>query len=419
MNFDECMKFIHSYSRLGGKVTDLSRASELMDRIGNPQKKLKFVHIAGTNGKGSTLEYISKALELSGYKTGKLTSPFITHYTDRIRINSEEINEKSLGKICGYVAEKAADREYSQFEITMAIAFLWFAEEECDIVVLETGIGGLLDSTNVIDNTEVAVITSISLDHTAVLGNTIELIAKQKVGIIKEHSYAVLSLDNPEIVHRIFISESKKKNTIPIFADLEYLDLKKIDICGNIFEYKKILYHTIMGGMHQIYNAVTAIEVCGILKIKGYNITANALQTSLKTSQVDARLQYIKGEPDVIVDGGHNVGGMTALSEELKKFPRNKVYVVLGMISNKDFTNSARIIAESSGHIFCIDDFADNSVNADKLAAITSAYCTTEKCSLVEGIRKAKKNALENSGIAVICGSLYLAGEYLNMQKVL
>ena len=194
MNYNEAMNFVNSYSKSGKAVTDLSRARELMKRIGNPEKQLKFVHVAGTNGKGSTVEYISNALIYSGYKTGQFTSPFILHYADRIRINGQEIDEKSLCEIAEKVKNSVADEEYSQFEITMAIALLWYAREKCDIVVLEAGIGGLLDCTNVIPPPVVAVITSISLDHTAILGDSVEKIAAQKAGIIKENSAVILSM---------------------------------------------------------------------------------------------------------------------------------------------------------------------------------------------------------------------------------
>ena len=162
----------------------LDRMRDLMARLGNPQDRLRFVHVAGTNGKGSTLEYISRALILAGYRTGQFTSPYITRYEDRIRINGQDIGEDALCRITERVRAAVGDEPYSQFEITMAIAMLWFEEEKCDIVVLETGIGGLLDSTNVIPPPLLSVITSVSLDHTAILGDTVEKIAVQKAGII-------------------------------------------------------------------------------------------------------------------------------------------------------------------------------------------------------------------------------------------
>jgi dihydrofolate synthase/folylpolyglutamate synthase len=211
MNINQCMEYINSYTKSGGRITDLSRAQSLMDSVGNPEKRLKFVHIAGTNGKGSTLEYIADALQFAGYRTGKFTSPFILHYNDRIRINDDEIDDESLCRLAEIVREKAGDGEYSQFEITMAIAMLWYEREKCDVVVLETGIGGLLDSTNVIPPPLLSVITSVSLDHTAILGDTVEKIAVQKAGIIKGGSAVVLSEDNPESVRSIVRSTAEER----------------------------------------------------------------------------------------------------------------------------------------------------------------------------------------------------------------
>ncbi|MDE5937154.1 MAG: bifunctional tetrahydrofolate synthase/dihydrofolate synthase, partial [Ruminococcus sp.] len=212
MNFNECMEFVNSFSKSGKPVTDLSRARELMRLVGNPEKRLDFIHVAGTNGKGSTVEYISNALIYSGYKVGQFTSPFVLHYTDRIRINGKEIDEKSFCKICEFVKERIDNQPYSQFEITMAIAMWWFDMEVCDIVVLEAGIGGLLDCTNIIQSPVLSVITSISLDHTAILGDTIEKIAVQKAGIIKENSAVVLSVDNKKSVVDVVKNKAHEKN---------------------------------------------------------------------------------------------------------------------------------------------------------------------------------------------------------------
>jgi len=418
MNFKECMKFISSYSRLGAKVTDLSRAQELMERVGNPEKKLKFIHIAGTNGKGSTLEYIANALELSGYKVGKLTSPYVTHYTDRIRINSQEIDEISLGEICETVSKNVADRKYSQFEITMAIAFLWFVREKCDIVVLETGIGGLLDSTNVIPPPLLAVITSISLDHTAILGDTVEEISKQKAGIIKENSAVILSMDNKKSVADIVRNTAIKKNAefiMPSYSDFKYLAMESD---GNPFTYKKEYFKTAMLGFHQPKNAVTAIEACRYLMKKGFLVPDYAISKSVETTQVKARVQYISGNPPIIVDGGHNPAGVSVLCFVLDdiKLKGKKIYTVMGMVDSKDYIKSTECISRISDNIFFIDGFAANAVPAKKLAKIAGRSVKTCK-PLKEAVEIATKLALENNGIVVICGSLYLASEYLNMYE--
>ncbi len=416
MTYKECMDFIGSYSRLGGKITDLSRAQELMKRIGNPEKKLKFVHIAGTNGKGSTLEYIANALVYSGYKTGKFTSPYVTHYTDRIRINDREIDEKSLGEICSFVSENVADKKYSQFEITMAIAFLWYVREQCDIVVLETGIGGLLDSTNVIPPPLLSVITSVSLDHTDILGDTVEKIAEQKAGIIKNSSAVVLAKDNSEITVEVVKSVAEEKGAE--FVELE--NCKPYADGGIIspFIYKEEKYVPAMLGVHQYYNAQTAVTACVYLRNKGFDITDEAIKRSVETTCVKARQQYIDGEPPVIVDGGHNISGIGMLINALRYLStRNKkIYAVTGMVDSKDYIQCIKNISPHIDKMFAIDDFTVNCVSTETLTDIAGFYTEAESCtSLSEAVEKAKALALENDGVVVICGSLYLASEYLNM----
>lgn len=418
MNFKECMDFIGSYSKSGGKITDLSRAEELMKRIGDPQNKLRFVHVAGTNGKGSTVEYISNALILSGYKTGQFTSPYVLRYTDRIRINGQEIDEKSLCEIAEQVRDAVQDREYSQFEITMAIALLWYVRENCDIVVLEVGIGGLLDSTNVIPPPEIAVITSISLDHTAILGNTVEEIAVQKAGIIKSGSAVVLAEDNPDTVCDIVRKTAAEKGTV--FVEPEpcrpYND-------GGLFApffYRGIRLTPAMPGIHQKYNAQTAISACLFLRTRGFSISDSAIIRSVETTQVRARVQLIDGEPPVIVDGGHNPAGVNMLSLMLMYLSTRgkKIFTVMGMVDSKDFAECVKIIAQRSDALFAVGGFAPNAVDADKLADVASFYTSAETADLATACADAKKLALEQNGIAVICGSLYLASEYLgSMEK--
>lgn len=418
MNIQETMNFISSYSKSGKPVTDLSRARELMERVGNPEKSLKFVHVAGTNGKGSVVEYISSALIYSGYKTGQFTSPFVLHYTDRIRINGEEISEESLCDIAEFVRERVADREYSQFEITMAIALVWFVREKCDIVVLEAGIGGLLDCTNVIPPPLAAVITSISLDHTAILGDTVEKIAQQKVGIIKEGSAVVLSRNNKNNIIKIVKNTAKEKNAefiIPEWRNFKYF---KMDKYGNPFRYKGEEYKTAMLGFCQPVNAVTAIEVCKYLRKKYIWVTDEAIRKSIETTQVKARCQYIDGNPPVLVDGGHNPEGIENLELILQNYAlteHKNIYTVMGMVDTKDYENSIELISFLSDKMFTVDGFAPNAVSAEKLAEIAGNNTSAVACgSLEEAVEKATDLAVENDGIVVVCGSLYLASQYLN-----
>lgn len=416
MTFNECMDFINSYTKSGARITDLSRAENLMKLINNPEKKLKFIHIAGTNGKGSTLEYISNTLILSGYKTGQFTSPFVLHYTDRIRINNIDIDEQSLCKICEFLKNKIDSQPYSQFEITMAIAFIWFEQQNCDVVVLETGIGGLLDCTNVIPPPLVSVITSVSLDHTSILGNTVEEIAVHKAGIIKENSAVVIATDNTdENVLDVIRKSAAEKN-----AEIIPNEPCKPAFDGGIisqFIYKGQNYKPAMFGIHQYHNAQTALTVCIYLKNQGFNITDENIKKSIETSQVKARIQYIEGNPPVIVDGGHNFSGISMLSLVLMYLStRNKkIYTVMGMIDSKDYEECVKVISQQSDMFFATDGFAPNSVKAENIENIAGFYSPTEiHHSLKEAVLSAEKFALENNGIVVICGSLYLASTYLN-----
>lgn len=414
MNYSEAMTFIDSYTKSGGKITDLSRAQELMDSIGNPEKRLRFVHIAGTNGKGSTLEYISNALILSGYKTGQFTSPYITHYEDRIRINGMDIDRESLCEMTEKVRNSVSDRPYSQFEITMAIAFLWYEKEGCDVVVLETGIGGLLDSTNVIPPPLLSVITSISLDHTSILGSTVEEIAAQKAGIIKKGSAAVISEDN-EVSVRDIISTAAEKAGAELISPEPCKPYSDGGLYAS-FYYRGIRITPAMPGIHQKYNAQTAITACLYLRTKGFSISDGSIIRAIETTQVKARVQYIEGEPPVIVDGGHNPSGTSMLSLVLMYLSTRgkKIYTVMGMVDSKDYAECVKTIARHSDSFFAVDGFAGNAVKADTLADIASFYTDSSTGTLDECTERAKALAAENNGIVVICGSLYLAADYLN-----
>ncbi len=423
MNIDETMSFIGSFSRSGKPVDDLSRAEELMRRIGNPEKKLKFVHIAGTNGKGSTVEYISNALILSGYRTGQFTSPFIQRYNDRIRINGREIDDDSLCEIADIVRQSADCPDYSQFEITMSIALLWFLREKCDVVVFECGIGGMLDCTNVIPPPLLAVITSVSLDHTAILGDTVEKIARQKAGIIKKGSITILSADNSKSVSEIIRKTAEKKGSFFVQPARN-----RIKICDTLsttyFAYKQAFrtrrYRLSMAGACQVYNAVTAIESCFWLKTRyGFEISHENIEKAIETTSVKGRMQYIYNEnmPVVLVDGGHNPAGIHNLAMELDGWKKigKKLYIIMGMVDTKDFEYGVITISAFAEKMFCVGDFAVNSVETGKIARIAEEHTETEICSsLPDAVEKATALAIDNNGIIVICGSLYLASKYLN-----
>ena len=310
MTLSECMDFINSFDKKGKAVKDLSRAKSLIECIGNPHEDLKFIHIAGTNGKGSTAQMLSEMCILEGKKTGLFTSPYIFTYSDRIKVNNENISDEilvKLGEIVKKAVEKTKEHRYSQFEITMAIALLYFKEKKCDIVVWETGLGGLMDCTNIVIP-EISVITSIDFDHTAILGSTLNEIATQKAGIIKKSIPCVLSAKNATETIKVVEKIAKDKNSRLIIPDETKLEVIKSDVFGNEFVYKGEKYKTSMCGEHQIINCLTAIETAKILGISNENIKRGS-----KKALVPARVQVISKEPLIILDGSHNPAGTKAL----------------------------------------------------------------------------------------------------------
>ena len=403
-------EFTSKYTKLGKRVSDLSRIAALMHAVGDPQERLRFVHVAGTNGKGSICEMTARALTAAGYRTGLFTSPYILRYNDRMRINGREITDEELNELADMVepeAEKLSELGFSQFEITQAMAMLWFERQECDIVVLEVGLGGALDSTNVIPAPLAAVIGSLSLDHTAILGETVAEIAEQKAGIIKCGSPAVLSYGNPAEaagVVRRRAEECGSELVIP-----EAAEPLSVTAFGSEFVYKGKKYAVSMGGAHQLINACTVIETLGILRGRGFEIPETAACEGLK-AVIPARLQILSREPFVIVDGGHNPQGVEALAAALGTLPCRK-RAVIGMLGDKDSAAAARLIAGSASKFVCVDGFAPNARPAGELAALLRESGADAAASELspEKTAKLEYETLAEDEALVICGSLYLA----------
>ncbi len=414
MNYEEARKYINSYTKSGGKVRNLSRAEGLMDKIGNPHRKLRFVHIAGTNGKGSTLELMSQALINAGYRTGQFTSPFMRVYEDRIRINSENISEDDVAKYCSVVAAAAGDEQYSQFEITMAIAMLYFAEEKCDIVFLEAGIGGVFDCTNIIEEPIVSVITSISLDHTDILGKTVNEIAMQKAGIIKRDRPVVVSWDNRS-VYQIFEKECIFKNSLLIIPHEDEFENTETDADGGHFEYNCVQYRIKMHGRHQIINAATAIKALEVIESEGFVISEKNIQDSFAQVQVLSRVELIKGTPDIVIDGGHNPAGISALLSALTSMGIVRPVFIFGMVDTKDAESSALLLSSYAKSVVCVDGFAPNAVERTKLAAFLT--CEKYAAKTEDALTLARMAAREEGSAIVICGSLYMTEMFRKMIK--
>ena len=412
-NYDDAMSFINGFSKQGSPIKDLSRFADLTNKLGNPQKNLKFIHVAGTNGKGSTVRFCASALIEAGYKVGEFTSPFIIEYTDRIRINNKDIPKNCVANFAQIVAETIKDnKEYSQFEITTAIAFLYFNQENCDVICLETGIGGLVDSTNIVENTIVSIITSISYDHTRILGNTIEEIATQKAGIIKPNSNVILSVDNVAEVEKIVSKTAKDKKSEFFVPDINSLSIVKSDMLGSEFSYKNEEYTLKMIGKHQIYNAMSAIEALNILSSYGFEISTSAIKKGLANATVCARAEIVSENPLVIIDGAHNPSGAKTLADMLLQANQKQVVMIVGMLAEKNAEDSIAEFSKVANTPICVDTFHPGAIKSYELAEIFKRHGKYAKIAvdIQDAIRQAYETCGTN-GTIVICGSLYLASE--------
>lgn len=408
----EWLKFLDSFSRLGKRAVRLERIRALLNALGDPQKKLRFIHVTGTNGKGSICEMLSEVFIRSGYRVGLFTSPYITEYNDRIRINGENIHDSELLKLLPLVREAAEKSGYmsdfSQFEITQAAAFCHFKEQGCDIVILEAGLGGLLDSTNIIDDNICSVIGSVGLDHTAVLGNTIEQIAYQKAGIIKHSCPCILSPCNDERVVRIFKEQAADKG-----SELIIPDISKANVTEGGFYFDGIKayegeYRTAMPGAHQIKNALAVIYACFAASGE-FDIAPKALKDGIGAAFIPGRAQIISQKPLVILDGGHNPDAAKALADVLS-FHGGRFTAVIGMSDDKAIAQYISTISPYVDKFICIDDFSDRALEKSKLAKTVTdqgGRAMTAK-TLASALSMTK-----STNRTVICGSLFLVSAVL------
>ena len=417
MTYEEALAYLENYTwsktRLG-----LGRTRELTAKLGDPQKKLRFVHVAGSNGKGSTCAMTASILQAAGYKTGLYTSPYIQTFCERIQVNGENIPEHRLAEVTEKLRDAAETMEDhpSWFEMVTAVAFQYYLEENCDIVVLEVGMGGEFDSTNVIEAPEVAVLTNIGLEHTEYLGDTIEAIARTKSGIIKP-GCRVVSYDNvPEV--KAIISEVAKENGAPlVFADPSGIRLVSRDLDGQVFEWEGKTYRLPLHGEHQLKNASVVMEIVRELREQGWDISDEAVRRGLAEVKWPARFQILSRDPLFILDGGHNPQCAEAMTESLDALlPGQKVDFLLGILADKDYTQMIDILSPYAASFHCIAPENERALGVEALADTIRArgFETYAYNNLDEAIRAVCDSAAANSRPAVCFGSLYLAGEVLN-----
>jgi dihydrofolate synthase / folylpolyglutamate synthase len=417
MTYEEALNKISSLLRFGIKP-GLERIEKLLGLLGNPQDQLKFVHVAGTNGKGSTCALISSVLKKSGYKTGLFTSPYVTDFCERMQINGEMISHEEVAmlveKTFPLVEQMAAkDEIITEFELITAIAFQWFANKGCDIVILEVGLGGRLDATNVIKTPLVSVITSISLDHTTILGDTVEQIACEKCGIIKQNGITVCYPDQPREAYEVIRDTAAERHNRFVLAKMDSVNLLSMNITGTGLEYGELLVTLPFIGEHQIKNAVTALAVLEVLKGEGYPIGDHSIEAGFCCASFPARLEVLSRSPLVILDGAHNPSGTAALADAVRRYlDGRKIVAVMGMLADKDVTAATQNLKDLFAYVITLTPSNPRAMGAEELAAHWRNLGTAAEpmADIDAALRKALGLAGED-GAVLICGSLYLAGE--------
>ena len=409
MNYQQTLDYLYSqlpiYQRIGKAAykADLNNTIAICKLLDNPQNDFKSIHIAGTNGKGSTAHILASILQSSGLKNGLYTSPNLKDFRERIRINGEMITKD---KVCEFVERYKTDFEKikpSFFEMTVALAFDYFAGQEVDVAVIETGLGGRLDSTNIITPV-LSVITNIGIDHTEFLGNTLEKIAGEKAGIIKQNVPVVIGETQEEIKH-VFIAKANEVNAEICFADKE---VEK-------FEFRNSNFETDLLGNYQRKNIITALKCIDVLKQPGFSIEDEHIQAGLKNvvknTDLLGRWQVLSQSPLTICDAAHNVEGLVEILPQIRSTPHEVLHFVLGMVKDKDIDPMLKLLPENAVYYFCKADIP-RGLDQNELREKAKKHNLSGKSypSVKESLKNAKSNA-EKEDLIFVGGSSFVVAE--------
>ncbi|MGL5435294.1 MAG: bifunctional folylpolyglutamate synthase/dihydrofolate synthase [Lachnospiraceae bacterium] len=424
MNYSQAKEFILGASSFGS-VMGLDRVRELLRRLSNPQDDLKFIHIAGTNGKGSVLAYLAAVLEQAGYTIGCYSSPPIHSYREVIRINGENIDRDAVARhltTIRTVARSMLEDGFmhpTRFEMEVALAFLFYKEHKCDLVLLETGMGGLEDATNIVQTSILEIITSVSMDHMTVLGNTLEDIARQKAGIIKEHT-DVLSIRQDPVTEKVLEQISGDRHCTLIFARPDKIRIQEYGLERQVFHYtdaggEEYLDITIpLAGIHQFRNAAIAIEAVKILSQHGFMVTRQQLADGLLATRWDGRMSIVHHNPLVLIDGAHNEDAARQLADSIELyFGGRRIIYLLGIFRDKEYEKIIRLTARYADEIITVNvPRLERLLPAAELAEIVRLY--HDRVISSASIGEAVNLAFERAGteeIIIAFGSLSFLGE--------
>lgn len=413
MNAEQAIAYIHSVC-WKGSIPGLGRTQELLEKMGNPEKKLKFVHIAGTNGKGSTAAMTASILSKAGYRTGLYTSPYIYRFHERIQVDGVEISDEDLTEITEYVKPLADSMAQSptEFELVCCIAFEYFYRKKCDIVVLEVGMGGAWDATNVIEVPEVAVITNIGLDHTEYLGDTVEKIAETKSGIFKPHGHGVVYRSTPS-VEAVYERVCAERDVSLRKADFDGLVLKAHTLEGQVFDCgsRKNLVLPLLGD-HQLHNASVVLSIADTLIGEGWNISEQNIYDGIRDVRWPGRFDIVCRKPLFIIDGGHNPQCIEALVKNIRDYLAGKKVVALtGVLADKDYADMYKPVMPLVDRFVCITPPNPRKLEAEQLARYLRQAGAQAQASesILDGVKQAMDLAGED-GVVLCFGSLYSIG---------
>ena len=421
MTTQQAIEALHALPRMGQGAPSLARMQNLCDHLGNPEKELQCIHIAGTNGKGSLAAMTSSILTAAGYKTGLTISPYVVDFRERFQIDGEMIPPRTLANLTEKVLdaidaiEAEGGEKPVEFEAVTALALLWFAREKCDLVVLETGLGGRCDATNVVPHKLVAAITKIGYDHMEVLGDTLDKIAAEKAGIIKEGTVVVNYPDQPAEAMGPILTAAAEAHTSIITPDKDDLTLLRGKRLENRIDYGG--YRAALGlpGTHQANHAAMAVEIAlALWREFGYDISDDAILQGLAAARMPARIEVLRRHPLLLLDGCHNPDGAKMLAATLTRadFEENLVGV-LGVLADKDYKDMLSDLAPCFAKIYTVTPNCPRALSAEELQKEARFHTDAEAAdSVADAIRKAVDYADENNlaGV-VVCGSLYLAAE--------
>lgn len=422
MNYEEAMNFIQNTNKFGS-VLGLDNIKELLNRLGNPQDQLRVVHIAGTNGKGSTLAFLAGIFRESGYRAGRYVSPASFCYEERFRINEENISREDLcfymEKIKNISEEMVADglSHPTMFEIETALSFLYFLDQKVDVVLLETGMGGRLDATNVVKKPIATIIASIGMDHMQFLGDTIEKIAEEKAGIIKA-GCPVISYDNVKEVNDVIKRKAEEMHSKVTFVNSEGIRILDESLNGESFSYRSSdgrWYEKIeipLLGRHQIMNAALALEALNVIK-NNYCISDFQTEDGFRKTIWRGRIEILEKEPMVICDGAHNPDGAKSLLNFLQNnFTNRRLIYIMGVLSDKDYEQMIKILVPIAETVYTVAPDNQRALSSSDLATCIRKYHSDvrERTRLATCLEEVRKQA-DKDDVIVICGTLSFQNE--------